>query len=1006
MDRRLAVHRTIVIVDVEGFGDQRRTNRQQVEVRDVLYQAMREAFGDAGIPWDGCDHEDRGDGIFILVPAEVPKSLLVESLPPPLISALHRHNGERSGQQSIRLRLALHAGEVHYDDHGVTGAAINLAFRLLDARDLKAALAHSPGVLAIIVSPWFFEEVVRHGTAADAYSPVLVAVKETTVTGWMCVPDRAYPACQGRPGTSMSIVRASAALPEPALRTLPRDVAAFTGRARELEHLVAAVSQAGGNEKLISVHAVNGMAGVGKTAFAVHAAHRLSALFPDGQIFLRLHAHTPGHRAVDPAEALGTLLLTTGVAPWHIPQGLDARSAAWRGHLAGKRMLLVFDDAAGTDQVRPLLPGSPGCLVLVTSRRRLTALDALPISLDMLPPGEAAGLFVRSAARTGLRADESAVAEMVRLCGCLPLAIRLVAARLGHHPALEVGDLASEMASARDRLTAMQAEDISVAAAFDLSYQDLTTDQQRTFRRLGLHPGADIHAHAAAALNNTEVAQARRDIEALYDQHLLTELTYDRYRMHDLIREHARSLAAVDPPAERDAALDRLLEYYLRSVRVAGSYLARRIPARPALAMPTPPGCIPDPPAREEAVAWMDAERHNLLAAVRYAARHGRPRYAAAIAAEMHDFLRVHGDWDTALSLHQTAADAAHLARGRSAEPEDQRAEAGSLADFGDMQYLSGSFRAANASLRRAAELYRDLDDRLGKANVLSTLGRTQEMIGDTRGAAASYEQALDLYRGLRSVLGEATTLNRLGGLQALTDPYPAAASSQEQALVLYRSLGDPLGEAYALSSLGLIQSFTGDLRAGAASLARALQLHRDLGNLLGEVNALTSVGTLQTTMGDYEAASATLAQSLQLEHRLRSRLGEARVRHQLGVLQSRMADHQAASASLTRALELYRDLDYPLGEAQVLNTIGELLLQTASPSNARAHHDKAWTIATALQCLPEEARALEGIGRCHLRDRRSCDAAKSLHQALTIYKKIGSSAAGRVQRILDDHGI
>ena len=201
------------------------------------------------------------------------------------------------------------------------------------------------------------------------------------------------------------------------------------------------------------------MAGIGKTAFAVHAAHQLAARFPDGQIFLRLHAHTAGQRPVDPAEALATLLLTTGVAPQQIPPGLEARSATWRGHLAGKKVLLVLDDAAGSDQVRPLLPGAAGCLVLVTSRRRLTALEeAAPISLGTLPPGEAADLFARLAARPGLQPADAAVAEVARLCGYLPLAIRLVAAGLRHHPAWTVTDLAAELARARDRLAAMQAE--------------------------------------------------------------------------------------------------------------------------------------------------------------------------------------------------------------------------------------------------------------------------------------------------------------------------------------------------------------------------------------------------------------------------------------------------------------------------------------------------------------------------------------------------------------------
>ena len=611
---------------------------------------------------------------------------------------------------------------------------------------------------------------------------------------------------------------------------------------------------------MISIHAVNGMAGVGKTAFAVHAAHQLAPSFSDGQIFLRLHAHTPGQRPVDPVEALGTLLLATGVAPWHIPMSLEARSALWRSHLAGKRMLLVLDDAIGSDQVRPLLPGSPDCLVLVTSRRRLTALETVSISLDTLLPGEAADLFVRTAVRPGPRHEDRAVADVVRLCGYLPLAIRLVAAGLCHHPTRTASELASEMAAARDRLAVMQAEDISVAAAFDLSYQDLTVGQQRMFRRLGLHPGTDFDARAAVALDDAEFGSARRDIEALYDQHLLTELAHGRYRMHDLIREHARSLAATDPVADRDAALDRLLEYYLRSARAASPHLART-PARQAIAINTPPGRVPDPPTHGDAATWMETERNNLHAAVSYAALHDRPRYAAAIAAELHGFLRMRGDWDTALSLHQTAVDAAHYA-------DDRPAEAGALSDLGDMQYLTGSHRKATASLLRALKLYRnlDLDTRLEEANVLTSLAHPQNLIGDTPGALVSQKQALDLYRNLGNQFGEAIALSRLGVLQALTGPYLAAAASQMNALILYRSLGDQLGEAAALSGLGAIQSFTGDMRAAAANLARALELHRGSGNIVGETNALLSLGTLQTMTDDYEAAYITFEQALRRE--------------------------------------------------------------------------------------------------------------------------------------------
>ena len=824
-DQRLAVHRTIVVVDVEGFGDQRRTNRDQVAIRDGLYGAMRDAFGRAGIAWDDCGHEDRGDGVFVLVPAEVPKGLLAESLPSALVTALRAHNGAHPGAERIRLRMALHAGEVHYDEHGVTAAAVNLAFRLLDAAALKAALAGSPGVLAVIASSWFFEEVVRHSAAdASAYRPVEVAVKETTTIGWICLPDHLDPAGRVMLERLSAVAAVPGGQPAVALRTLPRDTAAFTGRTRELDRLVAAVGGTTAAGGVVGIYAVDGMAGIGKTAFAVHAAHRLAARFPDGQIFLRLHAHTAGQRPVDPAEALATLLLTTGVAPRQVPPGLEARSAAWRGHLAGKKVLLVLDDAASSDQVRPLLPGSAGCLVLVTSRRRLTALEeAAPVSLGTLPPGEAVDLFVHLAGRPGLQSADAAVAEVAGLCGYLPLAIRLVAAGLRHHSAWTVTDLAAELAAARDRLAALQAEDVSVAAAFDLSYQDLTAGQQRLFRRLGLHPGTDIDAYAAAALDDTGLQAARRRLGELYDQNLIGEPARGRYRLHDLLREYARARAVGDGPADNLAAIGRLLDYYLHTAVTASRHTAWRT----SITDPPPPGpapaWAPEMRTEEEAMAWLGTERANLHACAGYAAAHGHLVHAVWIPVAMSGFLLTEGHWNEAASLGQAALAAARTAG-------DRQGQACALTQLGTVQELTGDYPAATASLTQALQLFRDLGDRRGQACALNQLGVVQRLTGDYPAATASLTQALQLFRDLGDRHGQAWALHDLGVVQQRTGDYPAATASLTRALELSRDLGDRQGQACALNQVGVVQR-TGDCPAAAASLAQALELFRDLGD-------------------------------------------------------------------------------------------------------------------------------------------------------------------------------
>ena len=423
-----------------------------------------------------------------------------------------------------------------------------------------------------------------------------------------------------------------------ATRGLPRDIAAFTGRQAELAQLMGTLTTVAAGGGVVGIHAIDGMAGIGKTTFAVHAAHRLAGTFPDGQFFLPLHAHTAGQRPVDPADALASLLLTAGVPSGQIPPGLEARATRWRDQVAGTKILLVLDDAAGHEQVRPLLPGTAGSLVLVTSRRRLTALDdATVISLDPLPPAEAATLLARLAARAGIRATDPAVGEITRLCGYLPLAIGMLASQLRHHPAWTAADLAAGLAGARDRLAVMRAENLSVAAAFGLSYHDLTEDLQRLFRRLGLHPGPNFDAYAAAALDGTTLDVARRGLEDLYDQHLLAEPAPGRYQLHDLLREHAQTLAAADDPADSADATGRLLDYYLHTALAASQHIVSTSWSHAVGSLPPArlPECAPPVSTSGQAAAWLEAERANLHAAAGYAAGSERPTYATLIPAAM-----------------------------------------------------------------------------------------------------------------------------------------------------------------------------------------------------------------------------------------------------------------------------------------------------------------------------------------------------------------------------------
>ncbi len=741
-----------------------------------------------------------------------------------------------------------------------------------------------------------------------------------------------------------------------ATRALPRDIGSFTGRDAELGRLLAAL--AGAADGGAGIYAIDGMPGAGKTALAVHAAHRLSASFPDGQYFVPLHAHTPGQRPVDPADALASLLLTAGVAAAQIPPGLEARAARWRDAVAGQKILLVLDDAAGHEQVRPLLPGTGGNLVLITSRRRLAALeDAMVVSLDALTPAEAAALLARLAGRADLSQDAEPAREITRLCGHLPLAIGMLARQLRHHPARSAAELASSLAAARDRLAVMRAENLSVAAAFDLSYQELTADQQRLFRHLGLSPGPDVDAYAAAALDDIGLDAARARLDELYDHHLITEPAAGRYLLHDLLREYARTLAAADDAAESQAAAGRLVTYYAHAAAAAGQHIATWTTAGGRPPPGDPPAQAPQLASSAEAGAWLEAERPNLDAAVAFAAG-ASPGHAVAIATAIGGFLRARGHWDQAAGQYQAALGAARRAG-------DRPGQAGTLDEFGLLQQLTSDYPAAIATLTQAAALYRELADQTG----------------------------------------EAYALNHLGLVYLDTGDYPAAAASHQQALALARDAGDQLAEAVSLTDLALIQQMTGDYPAAAAGYHRALELFRVLGSEFDQADVLCELGMLQRQTGDYPAAAASQHESLDLFRRLGDRLGQAWALDELGLLQQQTGDHEAAAANLAQALQLHRELGSRHGESVALNSLGELSAVTSAPGEARRYHSQALAIAREIGAPPQEARALAGIGRS-LRADRPADAAGHLREALEIYQRIGSPDAQGARDTLDELGL
>jgi DNA-binding SARP family transcriptional activator len=361
--------------------------------------------------------------------------------------------------------------------------------------------------------------------------------------------------------------------------SLPPDAAAFTGRDEELSRITAVVTNVRGASGEAAIQAIGGMPGAGKTALAVHAAHLLRDRFPDRQLFIDLHAHTPDQDPVPPAAALASLLTAFGVDARSLPADTEARAALWRDRMAGQRALLVFDNAASSAQVTALLPGGDECLVLVTSRRHLGDLPGVvPVVLEALPPDQAEAMFLRMAPHAAAAGPRMAVRDLVGLAGCLPLAISLLARVNARHPSWTLADLTRE---ARASPLTLAAENYSVAAAFDESYRHLAASHQQLFRRLGQDPGAAIDAYAVAAIGGLSLSEAIGYLDALHGEGLLTEVGYRRYSMHNLIRRYLRDLSAAVPAADRDHRAGPLLDCYQHTAAIAHDHLTRQSRTRP-----------------------------------------------------------------------------------------------------------------------------------------------------------------------------------------------------------------------------------------------------------------------------------------------------------------------------------------------------------------------------------------------------------------------------------------
>ncbi|MDH2424988.1 BTAD domain-containing putative transcriptional regulator [Sphaerisporangium sp. TRM90804] len=719
---------------------------------------------------------------------------------------------------------------------------------------------------------------------------------------------------------------------------LPRDVPTFTGRTAELALLTSdRVLQ----ETAVPVLAIDGMPGVGKTALAVHLAHRLAGRYPDGLLYLNLNAHSAVHEAVDPAAALDRLLRHLGLPADDIPEELDARAARWRKELAGRKVLIVLDDATGQQQIDCLLPGVPGCLVIVTSRRRLAGLDgAESLSLDVLSHEEATALLRRVVgAQRALEADH--VAEVARLCGHLPLAIQLVAGRLRHRPAWSVADLAERLRREGRRLAEIRAENREITAAFRLSYDGLAGALRHAFVRLGLYPGTELTSHCAAALLETSPTEAENLLEELLDHHLIAEPRRGRYRFHDLIRDYTVSLAQLEPEAERKATVQRVLDYHLFLADRADRLLYPHR-ARIAVDVNPPPGASPDITTEARARHWLNTELDDLLRMTRHASGHGWTWHAAMFPHVLSRHLSFWGRWHEAVLSHTGAVEAWRCL-------DDQRGVALALTDLSEALWRNGRLDECLGVAAEGLRIQHDRDDQRGIADLL-----------DQTGLAHWHRSEFD-----------------------------TASHYFERALAIRRTIGDRHGQAASLNHIAAIAYGRGDYREASHRLRKVLSLYEEDGDRRGRQVALNNLGELETRLGNHATALRHYEEAAALAPETGPK-DRATLLHNISKALHHLGRHAEALERYTIALRLHREIGDARSEAHTLNSIGSCHASIGDDEQALLHHHEALRISAAVLEHAQQVRALLGIGDVHMRARRHETAGELFGRALHLARDIG----------------
>jgi DNA-binding SARP family transcriptional activator/Tfp pilus assembly protein PilF len=819
----------------------------------------------------------------------------------------------RSGRQAEALAAFADARRVLAGELGIEPGA---ALRQLHARILAADPA-----LDIAPSQ---EQPAAQERAEQTPAEQTPAAQETT---------EQQPSAQGTARRDEALPSASRARPAPA--QLPADVAAFTGRASELAALGLPVTPS----SAVPITVVSGTAGVGKTALAVHWARQAASLFPDGQLYLNLRGYDPG-QPVPPGDALAGFLRALGMAGQQIPQDDDERAAAYRSLLDGRRVLVLLDNAASVEQVRPLLPGCPSCLVLVTSRDSLAGLvarhGARRIDLDILPQPDALGLL-RTLIGSRVDAEPDAAAALAAQCARLPLALRVAAELAASSEESSLSELAAELADEQRRLDLLDAGGdgrTAIRGVFSWSYRHLPAGAARAFRLAGLHPGADFDASAVAALTAADTAHARGQLALLARAHLIHQAGPGRYGMHDLLRAYACGLAAEhggEPGDAPDEALARLYDYYLGAAcdamdilvpaekhyrpdrppgapapPLAGPGLAGTGLAGPGLAAPGLAGAALAGPG--EARAWLDAERATLVAVAGHAATRGAPSHATRLSATLYRYLETGGHYADAITVHGHASRAARLTG-------DRAAETSALVNLGIISWRQGRYPEAIGYQRQAMAVSVAMGDRAGEALALGNLGIVYERQGRYEEASDCQRQALALARETGDTTGEARAVANLGSIAARRGDYADAVDWYQQALARFSGAGDRNGAASALPDLGIAYQRLGQVEQAIDCFKQALALFRELGDRTGEAEALNGVGEIMLDAGRPQEARAGHAAALTLASQAGDAYEQARAHAGLGAALSACGDVTIGRRHLLRALEGYGEMGAPESE-------------------------------------------------------------------------------------------